>query len=94
MLFRSAPVYLHPRSPASRRALTTLQIFFIMPTGTVKFFNETKGFGFIKNDETGQDIFVHVTDLVDAKTLQEKDKVQYEEAQGRKGPNAVKVSLL
>ncbi|AMR29629.1 cold shock domain-containing protein [Hymenobacter sp. UV11] len=65
-----------------------------MPTGTVKFFNETKGFGFIKNDETGQDIFVHVTDLVDAKALQEKDKVQYEEAQGRKGPNAVKVSLL
>jgi len=65
-----------------------------MPTGTVKFFNETKGFGFIKNDDTGEDIFVHVTDLVDAKALREKDKVQYEEAQGRKGPNAVKVSLL
>jgi CspA family cold shock protein len=74
--------------------LTTHQFFFIMPTGTVKFFNETKGFGFIKNDETGEDIFVHVTDLVDAKSLREKDKVQYEEAQGRKGPNAVKVALL
>lgn len=94
VLFRSAPVCLHLRSPACRRVLMTPKLFFIMPTGTVKFFNETKGFGFIKNDETGEDIFVHVTDLVDAKSLQEKDKVQYEEAQGRKGPNAVKVSLL
>ena len=64
-----------------------------MPTGTVKFFNETKGFGFITPDNGGQDIFVHVTDLVDAKALHERDKVQYEEAQGRKGPNAVKVSV-
>ncbi|RYE90902.1 MAG: cold-shock protein [Cytophagaceae bacterium] len=65
-----------------------------MLTGTVKFFNETKGFGFITPEGGGQDIFVHVTDLVDAKTLRERDRVQYEEAQGRKGPNAVKVSLL
>ena len=65
-----------------------------MPTGTVKFFNETKGFGFITPENGGQDIFVHVTDLVDAKTLRERDYVQYEEAQGRKGPNAVKVALI
>ena len=65
-----------------------------MLTGTVKFFNETKGFGFITPEGGGQDIFVHVTDLVDAKTLRERDRVQYEEAQGRKGPNAVKVALL
>ncbi|MGI4835737.1 cold-shock protein [Hymenobacter sp. RP-2-7] len=65
-----------------------------MLTGTVKFFNETKGFGFITPEGGGQDIFVHVTDLVDAKTLRERDRVQYEEAQGRKGPNAVKVSVI
>jgi CspA family cold shock protein len=65
-----------------------------MLTGTVKFFNETKGFGFITPENGGQDIFVHVTDLVDAKTLRERDRVQYEEAQGRKGPNAVKVSVI
>ena len=94
MLFRSAQVVRIPGPSSFPIALTTHQHFFIMPTGTVKFFNETKGFGFIKNDETGEDIFVHVTDLVDAKSLREKDKVQYEEAQGRKGPNAVKVALL
>ena len=64
-----------------------------MATGTVKFFNETKGFGFIKNDETGEDIFVHVSDLM-VNQLRENDKVQYEVAQGKKGPNAVKVSLI
>lgn len=64
-----------------------------MATGTVKFFNETKGFGFIKNDETGEDIFVHVSDLM-VNQLRENDKVQYEIAQGKKGPNAVKVSLI
>lgn len=60
-----------------------------MATGTVKFFNETKGFGFIKNDETGQDVFVHVTGLIDE--IRENDKVEFEVEQGRKGVNAVKV---
>lgn len=63
-----------------------------MQTGTVKFFNDTKGFGFIKVDGTGEDVFVHVTDLVDE--IRENDKVQFEVAQGKKGPNAVKVSLV
>jgi CspA family cold shock protein len=62
-----------------------------MQTGTVKFFNETKGFGFIKVDETGEDIFVHVTELIDE--IRDNDKVQFEIAQGRKGLNAVKVKL-
>ncbi|TGE28362.1 cold-shock protein [Hymenobacter metallicola] len=63
-----------------------------MQTGTVKFFNDTKGFGFIKSDENGQDIFVHVSDLIDE--IRENDKVQFDVAQGRKGLNAVKVSLV
>ncbi|UOQ51954.1 cold-shock protein [Hymenobacter cellulosivorans] len=63
-----------------------------MQTGTVKFFNDTKGFGFIKSDENGQDIFVHVSDLIDE--IRENDKVQFDVAQGKKGLNAVKVSLV
>lgn len=60
-----------------------------MQTGTVKFYNETKGFGFIKNDATGQDIFVHVTGLIDE--IRQDDKVRFEVAEGRKGLNAVQV---
>jgi cold shock protein len=60
-----------------------------MATGTVKFFNETKGFGFIHDTTTGQDIFVHVTGLIDE--IREKDRVQFEVAEGRKGLNAVQV---
>ena len=59
-----------------------------MQTGTVKFFNETKGFGFIQ-DENGQDIFVHVTGLVDK--IQENDRVTFEMVEGKKGFNAVNV---
>jgi len=61
--------------------------------GTVKFFNDSKGYGFIKNDETGEDIFVHISGLV-AETLNTGDKVEYEEAEGRKGIVATQVRLL
>ena len=60
-----------------------------MQTGTVKFFNETKGFGFINNSATGQDVFVHVTGLIDE--IRDNDKVEFEVEEGRKGLNAVKV---
>lgn len=61
-----------------------------MKKGTVKFFNETKGFGFIKEDN-GPEIFVHVTGL---KTeIRENDEVVFEIEQGKKGLNAVNVSL-
>jgi len=60
-----------------------------MPNGTVKFFNETKGFGFIKDNETGKEIFVHATGLVDK--VRENDEVTYEISDGKKGPNAVNV---
>ncbi len=62
-----------------------------MPTGTVKFFNEAKGFGFIKPDNGAQDVFVHVSGLVNE--VKEGDRVTYEVEQGKKGVNAVKVEL-
>lgn len=62
-----------------------------MKTGTVKFFNETKGFGFIREDN-GQEVFVHVSGLRDE--IRENDKVQFETEQGRRGINAINVTLL
>ena len=60
--------------------------------GTVKFFNESKGYGFITNDETGEDLFVHYSSLGNL-TIKEGDKVEYEEGEGRKGKAATKVEL-
>lgn len=60
--------------------------------GTVKFFNETKGFGFIKPSDSSADIFVHSSGLID--NIKENDKVEYEQERGKKGMNAVKVRVL
>ena len=60
-----------------------------MKNGTVKFFNEAKGFGFIKDDSSGEEVFVHSTGLNDQ--VREGDKVVYDVAQGKKGLNAVNV---
>lgn len=62
-----------------------------MKKGTVKFFNDEKGFGFIKDDESNQDVFVHKTGLIDR--IKENDKVEFELAQGQRGINAVQVRL-
>jgi len=62
-------------------------------TGTVKFFNETKGFGFITNDETGEDVFVHVTALRGLR-INEGDTVSYEEETGKKGTQAANIELI
>jgi len=62
-------------------------------TGTVKFFNDSKGFGFITNDDTGNDIFVHVTSL-NGVELNEGDKVEYQEEDGRKGKVAANVQII
>ncbi|KOS08384.1 cold-shock protein [Flavobacterium akiainvivens] len=63
-----------------------------MQEGTVKFFNEEKGFGFIVPSNGGSEIFVHVSGLTDK--VRENDAVSYEVQEGRKGPNAVNVTLL
>jgi CspA family cold shock protein len=63
-----------------------------MEEGTVKFFNGTKGFGFITPSNGGKDIFVHVSGLIDE--IQEGDKVSYEVQNGQKGLNAVNVKRL
>jgi CspA family cold shock protein len=60
-----------------------------MGKGTVKFFNETKGFGFIKEDESNKEYFVHVSGLVDQ--VKENDEVTFELEEGRKGLMAVNV---
>jgi CspA family cold shock protein len=62
-------------------------------TGTVKFFNEAKGFGFITNDESGEDVFVHISAL-NGVTLREGAKVEYVEEEGKKGKQASNITLL
>ncbi len=61
-----------------------------MNKGTVKFFNDAKGFGFIKG-ENGQEVFVHATSLKE--DIRENDEVIYDTEQGQKGPHAINVSL-
>ena len=60
-----------------------------MKTGKVKFYNNSKGFGFIVEDEGGRDLFVHQTGLTDR--IADNDLVTYEVVQGKKGLNAVNV---
>jgi cold shock protein len=60
--------------------------------GTVKFFNTEKGFGFISQSDSREDIFVHSTGLIDK--IRENDKVQFDVEQGRKGLNAVNVKVI
>ena len=62
-----------------------------MSKGIVKFFNESKGFGFIKEEGTGTDHFVHVSGLIDQ--VRENDIVEYELEEGRRGLTAVQVRL-
>lgn len=61
--------------------------------GTVKFFNQSKGFGFITNDDTSEEIFVHITAL-NGESLNEGDKVEYVEEEGRKGTVAGQVRVI
>jgi CspA family cold shock protein len=63
-----------------------------MNKGTVKFFNESKGFGFISDDETKTEYFVHVSGLIDE--IKEGDAVEFDLKEGRKGLNAVDVKVI
>ena len=63
-----------------------------MKTGTVKFFNETRGFGFIKVDETGEEVFMHKSEI--RGHVRENDKVEFEIQKGPKGLNAVEVKVI
>jgi CspA family cold shock protein len=63
-----------------------------MSEGTVKFFNETKGFGFIVPTDGSEDVFVHSSGLIDQ--IRENDKVEYEVERGKKGLNAVNVKVV
>jgi len=67
-----------------------------MPQGTVKWFSEEKGYGFIISDDEGEDLFVHHTGIAGEghKTLGEGDEVSYEVTQGRKGLRAQNVSKI
>ena len=64
-----------------------------MHTGSVKFFDETKGFGFIVEDESNTEYFVHITGIPSGE-IREGDKVEFELKEGRKGMNAVEVRKI
>ena len=63
-----------------------------MNKGTVKFFNDTKGFGFITEEGTNKEHFVHISGLVDE--IREGDEVEFDLTEGKKGLNAVNVKVL
>ena len=63
-----------------------------MKEGTVKFFDESKGFGFIKDNNSNDEYFVHVSGLID--NIEENDEVSFELKQGKKGMNAVDVKRI
>jgi CspA family cold shock protein len=63
-----------------------------MKKGTVKFFNDSKGYGFITDSESNEEYFVHVSGLIDE--IREGDEVEFELKEGRKGLNAVNVKAI
>ncbi|MDQ0640242.1 CspA family cold shock protein [Pedobacter sp. W3I1] len=63
-----------------------------MASGKVKFFNESKGFGFVVEEGTGKEFFVHISGLKD--DVRENDEVTFDIQDGKKGPNAVNVKLV
>ena len=87
MLFRSIPAAIR-RWHAAQKVKGER-----MARGTVKFFNESKGFGFITPDTGGKDVFVHAS-AIEGGSLKEGDKVEFDSQQGQKGPQAANVRLV
>jgi CspA family cold shock protein len=83
---------LHSRHRGGRSAQEVIE----MPTGTVKWFNDDKGYGFITPDEGGDDLFVHHSGIAGEgfRSLAEGTKVSYEAEAGDKGPKAVNVQVV
>jgi len=73
-------------------AVTCAKLIFQMNKGIVKFYNESKGFGFIKDQATEKEYFVHASGLVDE--IGENDEVTFDLQEGKKGLNAVNVKLV
>jgi cold shock protein len=67
-----------------------------MATGTVKWFNSEKGFGFIAPDEGGEDVFAHFSNIASSgfRTLEENARVQYDVGAGKKGPQAENITVI
>ncbi len=65
-----------------------------MSTGKVKFFNEEKGYGFVIEDETNNEYFVHITEVTNADVLKEGESIEFEVAESEKGKNAVNVTVV
>ena len=74
-----------------RQIAKTIFQFFSMYNGTVKFFNESKGFGFVVDNSSQEEIFVHVTGLID--NIREGDQVTFNTERGKKGMNAIDVKI-
>jgi cold shock protein len=76
--------------------ILTRQIMSTLQTGTVKWFNESKGFGFIAPDDGSKDLFAHFKEIQGTgfKTLMENQRVEFEITQGQKGPQASRIRAL
>jgi CspA family cold shock protein len=65
-----------------------------MTTGTVKFYNDSKGFGFITPEDGSKDVFVHASALPEGGSLREGDKVSFDIVDGQKGPQAANLKVI